>query len=877
MRNAFVALLALLVLSTASLAVECPECGSDSPKGIKSCPECGAKLPGLESPPSGAGLSPTTAPSPRTATTAPVRARGYRRPGRKPARKPPAAKPRDEIPGTPAHSNPPAREPRPSRSGSPPATPPAPPSPPKSIFDPHEREDQRAALTFGRPASEAIDRRIKRAAKSLLGKQLADGSWGAHGNPGKWDQKTGKRATNPNYHVTGPTAMAVYALIESGVSPQDARLLKALKWLMAQKEDRTYSLALRANAYLAAWKTGCKEYRAPLEKDARTLYRRSNRGGYTYIVAQEPGGRPYDNSNSQYGLLGVWAARQAGLEVPLAYWQQVTGHWKYTQNIDGGWPYKKNADRANARRTRATMVAAGLASLFVCYDQLYADRFIKCGAARIEYRPIERGLKWMDENFAASLAKPAHLMYYLYGLERVGLACGYKYFGGVDWYKLGAEKILNEAGAWGGWSGIPNTCFGMLFLVRGRHPVLFNRLKYDGDWNNRPRALAALTRWMSSTFERTVNWQIVSLDAPIHDWHDAPILFISGSVQPKFTDAQIAKLRSFVGQGGVIFSMTECKGKPFRDGIRQVYRKMFPKYELTAAGKDHEIYSRKVCFDLPPHPQLYTMSNGVRPLVIHTDADLAADWQTRKYASRKRSFETAANVVRYVVENVALARFRGQSPWPPEEDAAAAKINRTIKLVRLKHGGRYDPEPLAYERLRRILAIKDGIRLQARMMKIADLPAAGVRIATLCGTGTLALTSDERAALAKYLAAGGVLLVEAVGGSEPFASSAAKALRAMYPSERLRPLAARSSVYSAAGRQIRSVTFRRKTHRRLGARTHLPLLRGITIDGRLGVIFSREDITGGLMGCPFYTLDGYRCRSAYALMRNIILYADSLR
>ena len=52
-----------------------------------------------------------------------------------------------------------------------------------------------------------------------------------------------------------------------------------------------------------------------------------------------------------------------------------------------------------------------------------------------------------------------------------------------------------------------------------------------------------------------------------------------------------------------------------------------------------------------------------------------------------------------------------------------------------------------------------------------------------------------------------------------------------------------------------------------------PNLRAVLIDDRPAVLFSREDLTAGLVGYPSYACYGYDPESAYAIMRNIVLYA----
>ncbi len=39
------------------------------------------------------------------------------------------------------------------------------------------------------------------------------------------------------------------------------------------------------------------------------------------------------------------------------------------------------------------------------------------------------------------------------------------------------------------------------------------------------------------------------------------------------------------------------------------------------------------------------------------------------------------------------------------------------------------------------------------------------------------------------------------------------------------------------------------------------------------VVFSREDITAGLVGYPSWTVDGYQPETAFTILRNIVLLA----
>ena len=106
------------------------------------------------------------------------------------------------------------------------------------------------------------------------------------------------------------------------------------------------------------------------------------------------------------------------------------------------------------------MTAAGIATLFITQDYTLGN-LADCHG-NIVNPNIDHGLAWMDKNIKTALSGS---FYGMYGIERIGVASGRKYFETVDWYQEGAEFIVKHQkpdGSWG--AGIPDTCFCLLFL-----------------------------------------------------------------------------------------------------------------------------------------------------------------------------------------------------------------------------------------------------------------------------------------------------------------------------------------------------------------------------------------------------------------------------
>lgn len=713
----------------------------------------------------------------------------------------------------------------------------------------------------------AVEKAIDNARKYFWARyREADGNWGEDMKP-----------EDPRYG--GYSALAIYALLASGESYQSEKMKKALEWQTKAPVQGTYVLGIRCQIWAMLPRESA--YRQNLKRDVNLLLNGLNKvdnpskmtattGIWSYDCEKPGDGVHGDHSNTQYGYLGLWAGTRANLEEASEkwIWEQAFKHYIMTQNADGGWSYSPGTA---SPMTTSTMTVAGLASLFVAFDQISGEQFVKVGQ-NPEIPAIKHGLEWLDKNYAdAEKTASSWYYYFLYGVERVGLASGYKYFGQQDWYKMGATKALAAQAKDGSWSGgIVNTAFVTVFLVRGRNPVLFNRLEYTGDWNNRPRSLANLCAWFSKTFEKEVNWQIINTKVPVEEWHDAPILVLTGDKKAEFTDEELTKLRTFAQQGGMLLSIVEGQtaGTSFDSSMRNIYKKLFPQYELTQLPPNHPLYS--LYFKMTGHGSLWGLSNGSRFLAIHCTEDLPLFWQKNQTSTESDAFRIATNIYFYATDRASLLRARGTSLWP---EAKAFEPAATIDLARLSYNGNWNPEPLALERFKLVMGDERKVKINIQDKAIAKLGDAD-RIAVLTGTGHVSFSDDEKAALKKFIQAGGTLIIDSAGGNDKFADSVSKQLQEMYGQECLVELPADSPVYALEGEglAITSFKYRKVAEAALGVKKKAPHVLAVSVGGRPAVFFSREDLTTGLVGCPV-GLVGYEPHTATAIMRNLVLFA----
>ena len=696
----------------------------------------------------------------------------------------------------------------------------------------------------------------------------------------------------------GYTALATYALLAAGENPQDPRLQRAISFLADGDIMGIYSIGVRANIW-PLLPASDKRYKALSEHDAFLLVngmqtgheRAETRGFWEYGNGRGPGLRGstrFDHSVSQYGVLGLWACAENGVEINRSVWESIDAGWRSQQYADGGWTYSTAPPEKTEKET-ASMTAAGVATLFITDDILYPDRGLDC-RGNVANENIERGLAWMAAHFN-DVTTP----YAFYGVERIGAASGRKYFGPIDWYANGTDRLIKMQQANGAWKGdypaadLSNTAFSLLFLVRGREPVMMQKLQYavsltsqhvltEGNWNQRSRDVANLARWVGRHIEHDLNWAITTLDAPADDLHEAPVLYISGDQSLDFTSAEQAKLRDFIQTGGMILANADCglTRSDFSRSFEAMGKQLFPQYAFRDLPADHPIFTHQQypAINWKNPAKVRALSNGVRELmVLIPDADPARAWQLRSDKSSEAAFQLGADIFLYAVDRKNLSN-RGES-YTAHPDPNIIS-DHSAKIGRLVIGDNWDPEPGGWQRLGALIHNQYQLDIDVRPVRPATQNLAGYKILHLTGTNAFSLSPAIRTKLVDYVQHGGTLVIDAAGGNASFAAAATLELKACFGAAAVdqaleNPLDLSAPLFNLPGATIKTIGYRDIYRRQAVGNLKGPRLDAIEQGGRPAIFFSREDLTAGLVGEPVDGIAGYSPQSATEIMRNIVL------
>jgi len=312
----------------------------------------------------------------------------------------------------------------------------------------------------------------------------------------------------------GYNALCIYAMLKAKVKPSDpaieAVLAKIIRKVSASGEYRppehhVYEAGVDLMALEAA---DPEKYKSQIAAVVKYLLKEQLPSGSWDYPAKNNNG---DTSITQYAVLGLWAAKRAGVEVPTDAWNGAADWYVKTQlkgQGGGAFAYHPAASVAGDldKNPSHSMTAAGAGSLMVTrlflhpnakglggpakkkssqarasgapkfgvlqsidFDKL-EDENRKVATAPKAQKPeptgarlavgtidssVKGGANWLSRNYSIVDVKGLQKwpLYYLYGLERMCALAEIDKFGDRDWYADGSTYLLQAQKSDGSWMG----------------------------------------------------------------------------------------------------------------------------------------------------------------------------------------------------------------------------------------------------------------------------------------------------------------------------------------------------------------------------------------------------------------------------------------
>ncbi|MFO0979621.1 MAG: DUF4159 domain-containing protein [Planctomycetaceae bacterium] len=761
---------------------------------------------------------------------------------------------------------------------------------------------------------DAVKRAMENGCAYLRSTQNDDGSWQGSGNL-------------LSFRV-GVTSLAVMAQINCDIPVDSPEVQRGLDYLRSlpvegiQGHAGIYETSLAVMALCAADQLDRDLPRIQLY--ARLIEQSQEQKGpaagyWGYQISQGGTGFGGDASNGQYAVLALRDAAMAGAKVSRETWQMTQDRWLADQLPNGGWAYN-----SSDRKTRGSMTVAGLSTIAITSRMLQDDRDVDA-----EGRPdcclipppnlaMENGRRWMADNFSV-VTNPGHgdyYFYYLYGLERAGRMSGMRFFGRYDWYRLGAQTLVEAQLPGGDWLSpassdrdpVLNTSMALMFLSKGLSRVVINKLDYNspngesreaGEWNRHPYDIMnlvdlidTLPRWPPRLTSQVVTMSRLKPETAIEELNQAPVLFISGRDAPVMTDQQIAWLRGYVDAGGFIFAMANCDGQGFDQGFRDIVKRMFPQGDasLQKLQADHPVFRSEYLLN-SEGINLHGVDFGCRTSIIYSPDDIGCLWQKwMKHEPKERNPDLSQRILRATRIGVnVIAYATGREPPEKLSDATAKKQNAEehierglLQIAKIRHTGGWDTAPRALRNLLTSLNETVGVAASTRVEAIPPTEEELSRfpIVYMHGRYRFQLPAQQQEALREYLKRGGVLFADSCCGSTQFDRSFRDLIRQLYPDQQLKEIPADHEMFTATvGHEIKEVTRRRLVPGEKNAAMSVrmekgpPLFEGIEVDGRYAVIYSKYDLSCALEHQASLSCDGYVEEDAAKLAVNVVLYA----
>jgi hypothetical protein len=638
----------------------------------------------------------------------------------------------------------------------------------------------------------------------------------------------------------GPTALAALALLNAGLTRDDPTVALALKYLRGLGQERTYVVALQTMVFAEA--------RDPADLPAiarnvkwlrdKAIYKDGKLTGWSY-----PMNAIADNSNTQYAVLGLYAAKTAGVKIDDEFWKQIQEFYKTTQRPDprttkaGFWNYA-NIGRMEASFTMTVGGACGLLIANMGLDKSPQELNETTGvAAKCGIYPdndeFAKAMYWIGDQFNFMEGKSYY--YNFYGLERLGRLSDQRFIGTHDWYRAGCKILVGSQEPDGSFEvrggdnkyidskwPVITTSFAMLFLSKGRTPVLVSKFAWgnarpdktekgknlvlvelDADrnpttvlgWNRKHNDCRNMVEFASrEIFEGApLSWQVYDprlldltddtlIDEEVGNLLQSPLVYLNGhgkipflTEKPRFLSIQERILQRYVEEGGFLLAEACCGDKEFAASFEALTERLFPGSRLKPLPAEHAIWQMFPGVSPKDFPDLKYLDRGCRTVAVFSPSPLAGYWEERRFMpADARSPKTRGEKAFCLSRNIIAYATGMELPKPKltvtkltDRSAVSGIARSKFRPLQLKYVSDESAQPPpASDALRNLMSYlaqnaKLDVTLNSEVLTPGDDNVMKYKFMYLHGRKPVTFNQYESDRIKSNLRTGGLLLADA--------------------------------------------------------------------------------------------------------------------
>ncbi len=411
------------------------------------------------------------------------------------------------------------------------------------------------------------------------------------------------------------------------------------------------------------------------------------------------------------------------------------------------------------------------------------------------------------------------------------------------------------------------------------------RVQYR-DWMTDPADVHTLLGWTAEKLG--INYRSIEADF-VHfsfDPRELPAVLLAGHNSFQLDDQVRAGLARYVMDGGTILGDACCGWQDFAESFRREMELIFPGRPLRKMLPEEPVFSSYYKLGnftykkgdgstYNDEPCLEGIDFGCRTGVIFSPCDLTCGWDGHEHPRGVRvvideARQIGANIVTYILGSFQLGRFLSSTKVYFE---ATAPSRDDFVFAQLKHEGDWNPDPSAVHNL--LKHARDNSTLEVKF-KRQDVELTDPRTATypllyMTGHREFQWSDEEVERLRRYLAAGGMLFADACCGRMAFDMAMRRELGKVLPDNRLQRLPPDHPLYHCHY-DITRVDYTPRVREDFGP-FDTPELEGITLDGRLAVVYSKFDLGNGWEQFPHAYSYGVGQDDALRIGTNVIVYA----